>query len=65
MTNQQPIISMPLSYWENQKDFWHIKSEWLEKAKHNGGIIAKLKDGTILKVGADSNAARSYPQVVS
>ena len=53
--DQPIVISMPLSYWEEKKNFWHIKPEWLDKAKTSEtGDIAKTKD-TILKIGKESN----------
>lgn len=52
---KQSVISMPKSYWDLNAGFWKIKPEWIREAEHRDGVIAKLSDGTILKIGNDSN----------
>lgn len=52
---KETVISMPLSYWEMHTGFWKIKPEWISAAKSRDGVIAKLGDGTLLKIGNESN----------
>lgn len=52
---KQSVISMPKSYWELHAGYWKLKPEWIQQAESRGGVIAKLGDGTILKIGNESN----------
>lgn len=53
---QKIVISMPLEYWKQEKDFWKIPIDWiLEAQKKETKTIGRLKDGTILKIGNLSN----------
>ena len=53
---QRIAISMPLSYWEEKRTYWKIPKELLLSAqKRKDGIIGRIKDGTILKIGSESN----------
>jgi len=59
MTGQKPespVISMPLSYWQQTMGYWKITPELLKEAqKHPDGLIGRIKDGTLLKIGNESN----------
>ncbi len=54
--SERTVISMPLSYWELHSGFWKITPELLKEAQNRPDkIIGRIKDGTILKIGNESN----------
>jgi len=53
---QQTVISLPISYWEMHTGFWKISPELLKEAQgRQDKIIGRIKDGTLLKIGGESN----------
>ena len=53
---ERVIISMPLSYWEQNLGYWKIPPQLLAEAKkREDKIIGRIKDGTFLVIGNESN----------
>jgi len=53
---QRVIISMPLIYWELHLGYWKLTPQDLKDAmKRPDKIIGRIKDGTFLCIGNESN----------